>query len=377
VSQSRISRLERGLQALSPAQERRLTQILGVGITQRALGMTAVVPAIEPIEPRLPPLTGQMPLKIVEWQRRRPSGDFMVAIPSRNSVLLVLGDVAGNGPRVAGLAYYVKGWLRGAVGTQERGASMQIAEDLDAELRATEIELAYFLAIIRREEVRSHRVALEYVRRGMVPPLLLQGRPTASRALDEARAIVQVGAPWRLVAPSDGVLQRLGAGNELEGMRHIARWQASEQRDQPAASRFGSGGDANIDESLWIAEWHGWDQMAEIDVHVHGDRRFMYRWVRGLAGEDAATAIAELVGNSWHHGYGGREGMVWVRMRREEPAICFEVEDRGIGGLTQSTIDSSRNGLAVARGIASHVSTRNVYPTGTIVTAVFPSGESR
>ena len=253
---------------------------------------------------------------------------------------------------------------------------MQIAEELDAELRATEIDLAYFLVIIRREEVRSHRVALEYVRRGMVAPLLLQGHPTASRALDEARDLVHVGVPWRLVAPSDGLLQRLGAGNEIEGMRHIARWQASEQRDQPAASRFGSGGDGSMDESLWIAEWHGWDLTAEINAYVHRERRLMYYWVRELAGEDAATAIAELVGNSLHHGYGDREGTVWVRMRREEPAICFEVEDRGIGGLTQSTIDSSRNGLAVVRGIASHVSTRNVYPTGTIVTAVFPSGES-
>lgn len=376
VSQSLISRVERGLQAFVPAQEQRAAKVLGERITRRKPAPPAAVRPFEPIEPRLPRSTGRVPLKCVEWQRRRPSGDFAVAIPSRDSVLLVFGDVAGNGPRVAGLAHYVQGWLRGAMGTQDRGASTLIAEDLDTELRTTEIELAYFLAIVQRDRAGDHRVTLEYVRRGMPAPLLLQGTPTASRALAEERELVPLVAPWRLVAASDDLLQRLGSGDELAGLRHIARWQASEQRDEPASRRFHPEGDASTDESLWIVEWNGWDRLIEIDAHVYGDRRFLHRWICSLAGEEAGTAVAELVGNSLRHGYRDREGTIWVRLRREELATTIEIEDRGIGRLTQATIDASRNGLAVVRGIASHVSTRNVYPTGTIVTVVFPRGEN-
>lgn len=372
VSQSLISRAERGLQGLSPAQEQRLAKLLGPSITRRKPSTPV---AFVPLEPKLPRSTGRVPLKIVEWQHRRPSGDFSIVIPARDSALIVLGDVAGNGPRVAGLAHYVKGWLRGAMGAQERGASALIAEELDAELRATEIEAAYFLAIVRREDARSHRVTIEYVRRGMAAPLLLHGYPTASRALADERELMPIVAPWRLVAASDGLLQRLGGGNELDGMRHIARWQASEQRDQPAGARFRSDVDGSTDESLWTMEWNGWDRFIEIEAHVYQDRHFLHRWIRSDAGEDAGTAVAELVGNSLRHGYRGREGTIWGRLRHEELATCIEIEDHGVGGLTQATIDSSRNGLAIVRGIASHVSTRNVYPTGTIVTVVFPRGE--
>lgn len=375
VSQSLISRVERGLQAFAPTQEQRLAKLLGPSITRRKSVVSAST--IELLEPRLPRSTGRMPLKVVEWQRRQPSGDFAVVIPSRDSVLIAFGDVAGNGPRVAGLAHYVKGWLRGAMGTQERGASMLIADDLDAELRVTEIELAYFLAIIRRADAGSHRVTIEYVRRGMAAPLLLHGHPTASRALADERELMSIAAPWRLVAASDDLLQRLGSGNELVGLRHIARWQASEQRDQPPSIRFRSGADVNADESLWLVDWDAWDATFEIDARAYEERRALYNTIRERQGVAASTAVAELVRNSLQHGYRELPGTISVRIRHEEFASRVEVEDHGIGGLTQETLDSSRSGLAVVRGIALHVSTRNAYPTGTIVTAMFLRGEKR
>jgi len=377
VSQSLVSRVERGLQAFASPQEQRLAKLLGASILRRkSVPAAADGTVLEPIEPRPPHSSGSMPLKIVEWQRRRPSGDFAAVIPSRDAVLIVFGDVAGNGPRVASLAHYVNGWLRGAMG---RGASMLIAEELDAELRLTAIDLAYFLAIVRREGSDPHSVAIEYMRRGMTAPLLFyhlkSERREHLRALHQERELLIISAPWRIVAASDGLLQRLGSGNESAGMRHLARWQSSEQREQPADSRFSSGSAGSTDESLWIVEWNGWDAIIDLDAAVYEERRRLHRSIRDLVGDDAGAAVAELVGNALRHGSNGRAGTIWVRIRREERATRVEIEDHGTGGLTQETIEVSRNGLAVVRGIASHVSTRNAYPTGTIVTAVFPSGE--
>jgi hypothetical protein len=209
----------------------------------------------------------------------------------------------------------------------------------------------------------------------MAAPLLLHGDPTASRALAEERELMPIAAPWRLVAASDDLLQRLGSGNESDGLRHLARWQASEQREQPPSVRFRSGVDVSADESLWLVEWDGWDVKTEIDAHAYEERRALYNTIRERLGADAGTVTAELVRNSLHHGYRDLAGTIWVRIRHEELASRVEVEDHGIGGLSQEILDSSRNGLAVVRGIATHVSTRNAYPTGTIVTAVIPRGE--
>lgn len=159
-------------------------------------------------------------------------------------------------------------------------------------------------------------------------------------------------------------------------MRHIARWQASEQRDQPPSLRFRSGAVGSADESLWFVEWDAWDADIEINVHAYEERRVLYSTIRERLGADAGTAIAELVVNALHHGYRDLPGTISVRIRHEELARRVEVEDHGVGGLTQEAVDSSRNGLAVVRGIGMHASMRHAYPTGTIISR-FAAPQSR
>jgi hypothetical protein len=321
-------------------------------------------------------------LSVAIWQRPSASGDAVwVRMLSRDAFLIGAVDVAGHGPAVFPQAMYLRGLIDGTIRDLESAPRLDVVgEQLDAAVARADIEAAWFLAIVRRTRGPSgHGALYEAVARGYPAPLLLTGPPfksVPSVVPDDAGRGVAVhpallDEPFRLIVASDGMLQRLGAGDEAAGGRSLLAWQTGVLRDRPPGEHLGLTQPPSDDESLLVVRSIAWDQEYSLRVGHEEDRwrtkRELGLRVRSALGEAmearALRFVSEAMSNAQEHAYGG-DGPLSVRLQLSQSGVRIEIEDEGRGGEIREGA-----GLSLARK-NGYVDLRRNFPSGLVVTFV-------
>jgi len=215
-----------------------------------------------------------------------------------------------------------------------------VASHFQQALRAASLEAAWFMALM--QHAQGHTVACSAIASGFPPPLLLVDAPPAThpsvtpgRPLDTHRALLT--APWRLAMASDGLLQRLGSGNERRGVAALRGWLTGPARDQDPAMFLHDSEEPADDELFAELSWEGWDKVVQLSTDDHRERHRVLSRVEafvgqgtgdGAKGSAAASAVAEAVDNAAVHGYGG-SGPIQVSLRHEGHRVRVEIEDSG------------------------------------------------
>jgi anti-sigma regulatory factor (Ser/Thr protein kinase) len=256
-------------------------------------------------------------------------------------LLVVAIDVAGHGAEAADQALFVRGWLSGWVRAFPSVPRLEsCVSALTDVLSLVNINASWFVALI--SALGTHEVEYIALAHGMPEPLLMlddrdatlvsvakHGQPPIRHA--------PLSAPWKLIIASDGLLERLGAGDARRGKQSLLRWQSSGTRAQPAADQLGASGAGADDETLMILEWDGWDIDLELeasrDADVDRAGTVIDRWLMRRVDADQACVIAnglvEAVDNARAHAYANGPGLLRVRARDEGSHIRLRVEDRG------------------------------------------------
>jgi transcriptional regulator with XRE-family HTH domain len=371
ISQSYVSMVERG-QGGSPEIIATILRLLGIG---RREPPARPEPQIRWSPPQYPI---PHPLSIQMWQRPEPSGDFFLVLPLQDRHVLVAAvDVAGHRSKAVPQAIYLQGWLGGWV----RGLGVPpqlgtLAEVFRSELRTTGINAAWFFAMLTLDR-STGSMSYQALSHAFPDPLLLADgrtlestRETGPHGAEVSPLVHQlVAPPWRIVAASDGLLERLGAGNQRRGKQTLLRWQSGPARDERPASYLRTEIVPDDDEAVLIVAWSGWDEALELQVADDAERHRVVRRVRDrveeLFGSEAAVAVDEVLpealANVQKHAYGG-DGPVTVRFRREDRRFRVEVVDQGRG-----TAMTEGGGTKVMRRWARSVEVRRAYPSGTVV----------
>ena len=374
VSQSYVSMVERG-QGGSPEIIEAMLRLLDLSHRPRRDAPTRSEPEIRwtPLRFPLP-----QPLAIQMWQRPEPSGDFFLILPIRDRhVLIAAVDVAGHRNKAAPQAIYLQGWLRGWV--RGLGVAPQLAtlaEVFRSELKTTGINAAWFFAMLTLGR-SAGSMSYQALSHAFPDPLLVaDGRTLESTREtgpheDQVSPLAHqiVAPPWRIVAASDGLLERLGAGNQRKGKQTLLRWQTGPARDERPTSYLKTDIAPDDDEALMIVSWDGWDETLDFQVADDAERHRVIRRVRDrvdeLFGREEAVAVDEILPealeNVRRHAYGGN-GPVTVRFRQEDRRFRMEVIDQGRG-----TAMTEGGGLKVMRHWAESVDVRRAYPSGTVI----------
>ena len=319
-----------------------------------------------------------LPLAVDTYIRPRSGGDFaIVASLGHREVLIACVDVGGRGAAALPASTYLQGWIRGYVAAL--GASPRLshlAERFDAVLREAEIEAGWFLALVARpQSAPPHTVTYTGIARGFPRPLLLgPGAVTHPAVPDNVGtgepASHVLHAPWTLIAASDGLLHRLGAGNEQEGRVTLRNWQRGTRRAVGATERFAPGARGTDDEVALVVRWDDWDRVEKLRVsdpvaHLHDVKRTLHTDASAHLGAERAralgVAVAEAIDNVRQHAYGGQDGPLTLRWRREGPGFRVEIEDAGSGAIAED------QGFAVMRGHADDVEWYTANGGGTVV----------
>jgi len=336
TTQPVISRWERGRSRPSPRQVVALRKLLGVAEPARG---AAPAPRLRPLPEREPE---RLPLPVEEriWQSPDLMGDIaLCASLPKDDVLLAVVDMVGRGPAAALAAEHVRGWLYGWIAS--RGVAVRLDElvrDLGIELRTSRLDATWFLAVMGRGE-SPHTVNLHMASHAFPAPLLFAGpdgktRPTRTET-DPGQGPVDVSylrfegleAPWRLVVATDGLLARLGAGDERRGKRSLQRWLGGVNRESPPGTRLRGGG-AGDDETLAQLVWASWDEEAEFDAA--SNVRHTRDWIQvEVSDEGVGGAIVEKGGFSlmrhfadavdhWEHDPSGKTVFLGFRTKRKD-----------------------------------------------------------
>jgi transcriptional regulator with XRE-family HTH domain/anti-sigma regulatory factor (Ser/Thr protein kinase) len=350
----------------------------------------------EPSPPfRLPDLVSPsralgLPVAVARWQRPEASGDFVLLVPlPGDSLLLAAVDVTGHGSGVVPASLYVQGWLRGWLGSQRSAPRLRsLVLELSRELKSVGVDGAGYFALLTSHPGR-HAASLEGFCLGFPPPLLLAGPPF--RTLDppdlgpplplEDRELplpqVQIlSAPWRLALASDGLLGRLGGGDERQGLRKLREWQTSYGRDLPPGEYLATGEPPADDETFACLQWTGWDLESAFLTRDDGERHRTIEIIRqeatGRLGSEKAgrleQALIEALDNARRHAYPGGEGVVRVRWRQEHGGVRAEVEDEGRNQVDERKFSARQSGFAVMKAMVDEVDVRVRGGGGTIVT---------
>lgn len=333
-----------------------------------------------------------LPVREEAWKRPRESGDFTVCLPLAGETLLVAAvDVAGHGLAVLPSALYLQGWLRGWTQALTSPPRLQtLVEAFSRALSMAAIEAGGYFGLLSRFRGAPHTLSYEAVAYGFPPPLLINvpplrtltsaglGSPLPAPRQDlsaQPARIDRLPTPWRLVVASDGLLSRLGEGNEERGRRALLQWQAGPHRDEPPEKHLETGVPLTDDESFLLLQWAGWDRDQTFAVTDDAER---HRLIRTLGQEIEADvgprraaaflqAVVEALDNARRH---GGAGIVTVRSRQEEQRWRVEVEDQGPDDVTDKKIRRPEGGFALMRRGAQVVDVRRGREGGTIVSLV-------
>lgn len=387
-SQPTIANLERGRGA-SPRVLARIAQALGIrgteGVQQDS---PAAVPRPELSLPQPQIDRADHRQAVREWSKSPLSGDGIVlASPSRGSLLIAAFDVEGNGLAALPALHYFRGWLRGYVQTLSVPPQVgPLADELELEMQRVGVSASFFLAwIVSSHSLVPRSSSYEAVARGFpLPLLILYGPPHAT--LESAR--VSGGAeadpirhdkiflPWRLVIATDGLLRRLGGGDEDAGRRSVLTWQLGPDRDQPLDRRLATTVQTLDDESLWIVQsmppWNSEHTFPVQDVAASDNAlRGLRATAERMLGRDCTPllqAVGEALDNVQQHAYGGGNGSVTIRVRDEGSAIRVEVADYGPPGRARAIAGTeARSGVGVIREMVPDTEFVNGEPIGLIV----------
>lgn len=386
VTQPVISRWERSRGRPSPAQAGELRRLLGVSDAGKP---PAPEPTLRPLPdreaPRLP-----LPLEPRVWQRPALTGDVAVcaALP-RDDVLLAVLDTVGRGAAAGLAAHHLRGWLLGWIAGRTAAVRLdELANDLGDELRSSRLDATWFLAVLGRGET-PHSVAIHMASHAFPAPLLLTGphqetretRPVEDPGQGSAEVSYvrheQLEAPLRLIVATDGLLARLGAGDERAGKRSLLRWMRGVRRET-APERYLQGRETGDDETLVRLSWASWDEEWEFDAESamerhealrHLRRSVRDRWNDPALGDRAAVAMCEAVGNAARHAYASG-GPIRVGWRHTRSWTQVEVSDEGVGGAVLE-----QGGFSVMRRHASAVDHWERSPAGKAVFLAFRGAE--
>jgi transcriptional regulator with XRE-family HTH domain/anti-sigma regulatory factor (Ser/Thr protein kinase) len=336
--------------------------------------------------------TSKLPVAVTEWHRPEYAGDFLACLPlERDSLLIAAVDVAGHGTSALPVNLFLQGWLWGWIRGQGRSVRLEgLIAELSEELSNTGIDVSGFFAILSHLPNRRHSIAYEAVSCGFPPPLLITGPPIRtlhSANIDSSLPVADkhvqpfriesLAAPWRLVIATDGLLNRLGGGDETGGLKSLRRWQTGPRRDAAVEEKLGLGDPVIDDELLAILWWDGWDVDAVIEIDNHEERHRILHMIRAKVaevGEERSLrfqqAIIEAISNARRHAYGGESGLIWVRFRNEETCFRVEVADEGRGNISESSIHAPESGFSLMRHGTDSVSVRQDASGGTVVTLV-------
>lgn len=370
VSQTTVSRVERGEIRTPRAVQRAL--LADVSQQERAL---EDIPKPTQLRTWRPPFPSPVSFMVHtrRWQRPLASGDAFVMVPlPRDAVLVVALDVGGHGAEQMPKAVYLEGWIRGwARGLPVVPRIESFGDDFITELVRTELNAAWYAAILSRQG-SNHQLGYQGMGQRFPSPLLLVGAPPSTlpsmgRQLRPERHDLR--PPWRLVIASDGLLRRLGRGDEARGKEVMLRVQTGVERDGPPEVLLATNQMLADDELFTEVTWQGWDGGQTFDIQDDTERHRTKRRVRqeislgGQASDELCVALGEALKNSMKHGYPEHRGPVTVSWRDEGDRVRIEVEDGGVG--TPPFVEGG--GYAIMRHHADEVDVKRAYPRGTCV----------
>lgn len=386
--QAMISMVERSAMKPSPVLHARIVRCLA----ERSTPIEKQESAASLLAPTIPPpsFPAQMPLSAREWFRPQLPGDFLVVQSlTADSVFIAVLDISGNAPAVSGQRLYLQGWLRGWLSKQTTTPQLKtVVQDLSAEMETTGIQGAGCFVLLALHGGFPHTVSYEAASCGFPPPLLLCGPPyrtpescslgpplpCSSRTVESIR-IDRLSAPWSLILASDGLLSRLGGGDETAGVKAVRRWQTGRSREQPPDTYLMTRELPLSDEFFARVEWTGWDEQSAFDITNDAECRRVValctstvdRVLGKKTGDLYRQCLVEAINNAHRHAYGGGEGRLTVRFREEMEGFRAEVEDEGRGEVTEKQMDKPRGGFALMRKNCAGVFVRNSANRGTIV----------
>jgi len=355
--------------------------------------ITDTAPAIR--LPLIPPPTPptKLPMVTSEWSRPQYCGDFLIVQPlTPESLLVVAVDVAGRAPNVIGNRLYIQGWLHGWLSNQASLPQLRtLIDDLSVEMEKTDIAAGAYLAVLSAHRGQPHTVSYEAASCGFPVPLILCGPPfrtpesailspplpLSSQPVEMTR-IDKLSAPWRLVLSSDGLLSRLGGGDEAAGLKTLRRWQTGRARSQSPEAFLHTDEQAIDDEFLALLQWDSWNETSAFDVEDETECKRIVTAIRTKVeramGQEQADAyrqaIVEAVNNAHRHAYSGRAGRLTIRFRDEPARFRTEIQDEGRGGVTEKHTKQTRRGFALMKGNCSGVFVRDGREQGTVLELV-------
>ena len=384
-AQSTISMIESGNYPISDLMCARIARVLDKTEHSQPEERQLVLPF-----PKIVHLT-TLPIEFSVWNRPDLSGDFYFIKPiSENSLLVILGDVAGHGSSVFPYAVYLSGWLEGYLSKFSAPVRLDSTiKDINKITRMLNIGLSIFIAQISVIPQKKDIIKYEAVSCGFPPPLLLYDVPYKTLVsshlnsplpfLKDKDIIVvshEISAPWKLAMCSDGLLDRLGAGMEQEGKSRLLEFISGFNREETLDSFLNSSFQPADDETLLISEWNRWDRKMLFNLDDHTTLDFFYTvMVNDLAKkmgiediEAISQATVEAVNNARKHAYLGKTGDVALSYRVGSDGVYIEIRDSGRGKVTQSQIHSSRGGFLLINQYADSVDVHSAADGGTVVT---------
>ncbi len=313
------------------------------------------------------------------WQSPEAAGDFasLYSLPNQG-LLFVCLDMAGRGTSVLPSRTFVEGWLSGYL-SNALGAPRveEIAQRLSVSLKTAGFQLSGYFAVITPSDGKG--VNYEAACFSMPQPLLLLGPPYESRVAAEispalpvepaeikVTRITSLPAPWKIIAGSDGLLERLGGGDEQEGRRQIRKWFTGHQAMTPLKDLLVTGSASTDDEVCALLEFTPWDMSVKTTTNNYAERTRILATLRHrLAGrvkprrlEDFMQAVLEAMDNAAIHAYPSQgSGPLIINFREEATGWRVEVADNGIGIAPRP---SPHGGLKVfEQYVTTHFISRN------------------
>ena len=368
VSQPYVSRVERGD---APPPE---AILLALGLTDQPARRPQQTTPLQLWMPHPEP-SGDAIL-VRRWKRPDASGDALTCtqLPRGGFILLAL-DIAGHGLEQVPKATYLQGWLRGWVRALSVVPRLEsFVEDLGQELDHSGLRAAWLAVILSPLQHAAHSLAYQAAASRFPAPLLVIGAPPATFPSIAHNGEVQrhnLRPPWRLVLASDGLLNRLGSGDEVRGKRRLADWQLGADRDLDPAAFLQTKLPVVDDESYGDVSWKRWDGTSAFAIdslpELHRVKRVLQQTLPlpSDRSQSLLVAASEALANVRRHAYQGVDGLVEVAWRDEGDCVRVEVRDSGVGGPL-----IERGGFGVMRGHADSVDVRGAFPQGTVVSLV-------